>query len=266
MLPVFLWLLITFVINVLSIYGYIYSMKKYVACLLLIFTAVSFSVKGQSNDLQEDLSLKYMARVPASHSVKTPVVILLHGYGSNEQDLFGLQHLFPANYIILSARAPFSAGSEGYQWFERQIVNGKFSGRKEDIYQSRERILKFVAEVVKKYKADAANVYLVGFSQGAMMCYETGLTAPGVVKGIGVLSGRLSEPLRASLKPVANRKTLKIFIAHGTADSRIPYSEGKTANEFLIALGLKPEFHTYQGMDHTITNEVMADLLNWLKK
>jgi phospholipase/carboxylesterase len=98
------------------------------------------------------------------------------------------------------------------------------------------------------------------------MCYETGLTAPGIVKGIGVLSGRLSESLSTALKPNNNLSKLKIFIAHGTADSRIPYAEGKAACDILSALSLKPEFQTYQGMDHTITNEVMADLLNWLKK
>lgn len=246
--------------------GYFYFMKKYLSYLLLILLSVSYSLHAQTSETLNDLSLTYLARVPAIHNTKTPVVILLHGYGSNEQDLFGLQNFFPSNYILLSARAPYTIGSGGYQWFERQMVNGKFSGRKEDIDNNRKSILKFVTEVVKKYNADAGNVYLVGFSQGAMMCYETGLTAPGIVKGIGVLSGRLSEPLRTALKPNNNLSKLKIFIAHGTADSRIPYAEGKAACDFLSTLSLKPEFHTYQGMDHTITNEVMADLLNWLKK
>jgi len=233
---------------------------------ILIAAVLLFFSTGASAQLQTDLSLKYLVQLPGQASTHPPVIILLHGYGSNEEDLFGLRTALPPYYLIASVRAPRKADVGGYQWFEREIVNGKYTGKKEHLEQSRQAILKFAREFTAKYKADAGSIYLVGFSQGAMMSYEAGLTAPEKIKGIAVLSGKMPE----SLLPLINKndpalKKLKIFIAHGTADSRLPFSDGKAANDQLVKMGLKPEFHSYPGMDHAISNEVMADLLKWLK-
>lgn len=233
--------------------------------ILLVITLLGLGFGG-SAQLQSDLSLKYLVQPPRQAVAHPPVIILLHGYGSNEEDLFGLRTALPTTYLIASVRAPRTADAGGFQWFEREIVNGKYTGKKEHLDQSRTAIVKFVSELTKKYNADAGNVYLVGFSQGAMMSYEAGLTAPGKIKGIAVLSGKMPE----SLMPIINTKDpnlqqLKIFIAHGTADSRLPFSDGKSANDQLAKMGLKPEFHSYPGMDHAISNEVIADLLKWLK-
>lgn len=237
-------------------------MKK----LILIVASFACLSLAASAQLQSDLSLKYLVQQPRQVNAHPPVIILLHGYGSNEEDLFGLRVGLPANYLIASVRAPLKADVGGYQWFEREIVNGKYTGKKEHLEQSRKTILKFIGEFTKKYGADAASVYLAGFSQGAMMSYEAGLTAPGKIKGIAVLSGKMPE----SLIPLINTKDpelkkLRIFISHGTADSRLPFSDGVAAKDQLVKMGLKPEFHSYQGMDHSITNEVVADLLKWLK-
>lgn len=229
----------------------------------LAFMTVAFNAPAQ---LHTELSLKYLVQPPRQASAHPPVIILLHGYGSNEEDLFGLRTALPAQYLIASVRAPLTADVGGYQWFEREIVNGKYTGKKEHLEQSRQTILKFIAEFTKKYNADPANVYLAGFSQGAIMSYEAGLTAPAKIRGIAVLSGKMPESLMPLInKNDPNLKKLKIFIAHGTADSRLPFSDGKAANDRLVNMGMKPEFHGYQGMDHAISNEVMGDLLKWLK-
>ncbi|MBX2907920.1 MAG: dienelactone hydrolase family protein [Taibaiella sp.] len=234
--------------------------------LILIVAAIACFGLGASAQLQTDLSLKYLVQQPGKASAHPPVIILLHGYGSNEEDLFGLRVALPANYLIASVRAPLKADVGGYQWFEREIVNGKYTGKKEHLDQSRKTILKFIGEFTKKYRADPSSVYLAGFSQGAMMSYEAGLTSPANIKGIAVLSGKMPE----SLIPLINTKDpalkrLRIFISHGTADSRLPFSDGFAAKEQLVKMGFTPEFHSYQGMDHSITNEVMTDLLKWLK-
>lgn len=216
--------------------------------------------------LQTDLSLPYLVQAPRNAGAHPPVLILLHGYGSNEEDLFGLRSALPGNYLIASVRARLKADVGGYQWFEREITNGKYDGKREHLESSRTAILKFVRELTRKYNADSKSVYLAGFSQGAIMSYEAGLTAPGTIKGIVVLSGKMP----ASLIPLIqvkdpHLKNLRIFIAHGTADSRLPYSDGKAANDQLVKMGLKPEFHSYAGMDHTISKEVIADLQKWLR-
>lgn len=234
-------------------------------CLLLSIAGTGAYAQN-TQGLESGLSLKYRLSPTVSTNSNRPLVILLHGYGSNEEDLLGLSRFFPSDYLILSVRAPYKADVGGYQWFEREIVNGKYNGKPEHIANSKDLILKFVDEAVKKYHGDANRVYLVGFSQGAMMCYESGTSAPGKIKGIGVLSGKMSAGLLSSIHADKKLKTLRIFIAHGTADSRLPYADGKAAYDRLVDIGLVPEFHTYPGMDHTISREVMTDLITWIKK
>ncbi len=240
-------------------------MKNIVLVLILFIFPIVPSALAQSATPLEGLALKYVVQLPVQKLPKPPVVILLHGFGSNESDMFGLRGFFPKNYIVISARAPYNVAGGGYQWFEKEIVNGKYTGKKEDLDFSRNSILKFVGEVVAKYNADAGQVYLVGFSQGAMMSYEAGLVAPETIRGVGVLSGRLPESLKPLIKKSPFLDRLKIFIAHGDADTRLSFTDGKAAYDHLISIGLRPEFHMYPGMEHTISKEVVADLLKWLK-
>ena len=97
------------------------------------------------------------------------------------------------------------------------------------------------------------------------MSYQVGLTSPDKVKGIAPLSGMIFPSLKPMVKNYQALKQLMIFSAHGTADNRIPFADGKAAVDYLKSIGLKPEFHEYPGMAHTISNEVIVDLLKWIK-
>jgi phospholipase/carboxylesterase len=72
-----------------------------------------------------------------------------------------------------------------------------------------------------------------------------------------------------SLKPLISKDKslakLKIFVAHGTGDKILLYEDGLKAVNYLKTLGLQPEFHTYKDMGHTITNDVMTDLIRWIQ-
>lgn len=230
-------------------------MEKFIATICLLFATIIASAQ-----LQEGMALKYMVQQPSEKTAKPPVVILLHGYGSNELDLFELKSIFPKNYLVISARAPYPVGTQGYQWFS--IGEANKSG---EIEHSRTLVVKFISEITSKYKADREHVVLMGFSQGAMMSYEVGLLNPGLVSGIAPLSGRLFGHLKQDIKASSPQlKKLKIFIAHGTADERIKFAEGKAANDYLKSIGLNPEFHEYPGMGHSISNDVLRDLVKWL--
>lgn len=236
-------------------------MKNTILAIFIIF-GTAFTGMCQQATLQEGLALKYLVQLPAEQSAHPPVIILLHGYGSDERDLFELRNAFPKNYLVIAARAPYSAGAQGYQWFE----TGKGDGKSKEVENSRNLVLKFIPQVTGKYNADKGQVYIIGFSQGAMMCYETGLTNPELIKGIGVLSGRLFPALKQEISNTPALKQLRIFISHGTADNRIPFTDGKGSFDYLKSIGLKPEFHEYKGMGHAISNDVMNDLVRFLSR
>ncbi len=238
-------------------------MNRIFVTLLAILT-FSATVFGQEPKLETDLALKYIAFTPKK-VVHAPVIILLHGYGSDEKDLYGLRSVFPPNYIVVSARAPYPLAGGGYQWYESTLINGQKDGKKEELDNSKALLTKFVTQIVNKYNANARNVYVMGFSQGAIMSYAVGLSAPDKVKGIGVLSGMLYPSVRETIVMSPQLKKLKIFIAHGTADERITFAYGRAAKDHLVSIGLKPEFHQYEAMGHSISNTVMSDLMAWLK-
>lgn len=235
-------------------------MLKFLALLTLLASA---AVHAQT-PLQTDLPLKYLEQAtPDSHD--QPLVIFLHGYGSNEQDLFGMKDELPGSYTYLSVRAPMVMEEGSYQWF-RKKGEGAYNGETDDLKTSGQLLLDFIAKAAQKYHTEPDKVYLVGFSQGAIMSYEVALRHPEAVGGIAALSGRILPVLRSELKPDEKRQSLAIFIGHGTADKRLPYSDGTEANSLLQSVSLEPEFHAYQGVGHNISAEELQDLSAWLQR
>jgi phospholipase/carboxylesterase len=235
-------------------------MLKFFALLTLL---VSVAVHAQT-PLQTDLPLKYLEQADPE-SRNQPLVIFLHGYGSNEEDLFGIKDELPARYNFLSVRAPITMEEGSYQWF-RKKGEGAYNGETDDLKTSGKVLLDFVAQAAKKYHTEPNKVFLVGFSQGAIMSYEVALRHPEAVGGIAALSGRILPVLRSELKPDENRQKLAIFIGHGTADKRLPYIDGTEADSLLQSLSLKPEFHAYPGVGHSISATEMQDLSAWLQR
>lgn len=231
----------------------------------LIVILSLFFFLSEAQVLNTDLSLPYVVSQPAIPSAHPPLLILLHGYGSNEMDLIGMKEALPSSLLILSVRAPLTVGQNSFQWFRRETINGISGGNKEDLKNSVAKIRLFITGAIKKYHVNAGQVYLSGFSQGAMMCYEVGLTTPSLLRGIAPLSGKIFESLKPQIKTDAALKNLRIFIGHGDADNRVKYSFAEQANNYLKQIGLTPSFHTYKNMKHAVSPEELKDLNNWLK-
>ncbi|CRL47436.1 MULTISPECIES: alpha/beta hydrolase [Pseudomonas] len=235
-------------------------MLKFLAMLTLLASA---SVHAQT-PLQSDLPLKYLEQANPE-SQHQPLVIFLHGYGSNEQDLFGIKDDLPATYTYLSVRAPMTLEEGSYQWFTKK-GEGAYNGKTGDLKSSGQVLLDFIAQAAKKYHTEPDKVFLVGFSQGAIMSYEVALRHPEAVGGIAALSGRVLPVLKSALKPDENLQKLAIFIGHGKEDNRLPYKDGTDADTLLKSLSLKPEFHGYEGLGHNISEAEIVDLNAWLQR
>ncbi|MCF5051359.1 phospholipase [Pseudomonas syringae] len=215
--------------------------------------------------LHTDLPLAYLEQTQGD-ARNQPLVIFLHGFGSNEEDLFGIKDSLPSTWTYLSARAPMPVEPHGYRWFTKTPGDGEYDGETADLQRSARLIEDFVGQATAKYHTQPDRVFLVGFSQGAIMSYEVGLREPTLVRGIAALSGSVLPVLKAELKPDQSLRQLAIFIGHGTLDQALPYTSATRANEVLTGLGLKPEFHGYPGMPHTISEAEVQDLSAWLEK
>ncbi|AZF10594.1 Phospholipase/carboxylesterase family protein [Pseudomonas sp. R2-37-08W] len=236
-------------------------MLKLLALALTLLAGVAHA----DSDLHTDLPLSYLEQTQGD-ARNQPLVIFLHGFGSNEQDLFGIKDALPSTWTYLSVRAPMPVEPHGYRWFTKTPGDGDYDGVTADLQSSARLLEDFIGKATAKYHTEPDRVFLVGFSQGAIMSYEVGLRRPELVRGIAALSGSVLPVLKAELKPNEALDKLAIFIGHGTLDQALPYASGTRANEVLEGIGLKPQFHGYPGMNHTISEAEIQDLKAWLEK
>ena len=229
-----------------------------------LLTAGLLAGTAQANELQGDLPLKYLEQ-PAADAPNPTLVILLHGYGSNEKDLFGLKDLLPAQATYLSVRAPLELAPGHYQWFRQKGTAAPYDGVSTDLAQAGSVLTDFIVKAAAKYHTPANRVYLVGFSQGAMMTYEVALRRPDVVGGIAALSGRLLPVVEQQMRGVPEYRNLQVFIGHGNADQRVGFSGATHAQEQLKKVGVTPQFHAYPGLGHSISEAEVGDLQAWLQ-
>jgi phospholipase/carboxylesterase len=213
-----------------------------------------------------ELSLYHLVREPKVKKDKNPLLLLIHGYGSNEEDLFGFAAQLPDEYFIISVRAPYTLPGYGFAWYAINF-DADMNKFTDDVQarQSRDLIAKFIDEAVAAYPIDADNITLIGFSQGAILSYGVSLTYPEKIRKVAVLSGYLHDkiiPEYDKLKFV-DWDYLKYFISHGVVDQVIPVEWARKAPEFLKTLGLDAEYHEYP-VGHGVAPQNFYDLLKFI--
>ncbi len=194
--------------------------------------------------METSLCLPYLLQEPEVIKDQNPLIILLHGYGSNEQDLFSFASELPKDYFIVSARAPHELEPYGHAWYAIHFDQdaNKFSDDKQAI-ESRILIAKFIDELCIKYPIDPTKVNLVGFSQGAILSYAVGLTYPKKVHNIVALSGYFNPNLLPQGYENNDFSKLRVFASHGSVDQVIPVEWAQKTPVILKKLNI---FHQYK--------------------
>lgn len=212
------------------------------------------------------LSLYHLVREPKNKQEKNPLLLLLHGYGSNEEDLFSFATELPDEYYVISVRAPYNLPQYGHAWYAINFDSdmNKFSDDNEAI-QSRDAIAAFIDEIIEKYPVDKEKVTLIGFSQGAILSYAVALSYPEKIQRVMALSGYLNSDILAENFQEKDINKLCFFISHGTVDQVIPVEWARKAPEFLKNIGLEVEYHEYP-VGHGVAPQNFFDLKKWLGK
>jgi len=211
-----------------------------------------------------NLSLDYLIREPKIKSDKNPLLLLLHGYGSNEADLFSFASELPEEYYVISARAPYDLQYGSYAWFAINFDadQNRFSDN-EQAKSSRDLIAKFIDELIANYPIDEKDVTLLGFSQGAALSYAVSLSHPEKVQKVIALSGYLSVPILEENYQNNDFSNLKIFTSHGTVDQVIPVEWARKTKPQLDELGIESVYKEYP-IGHGVSPQVFYDFKNWL--
>ena len=118
------------------------------------------------------MSLHYIIKEPKNITPETPLLVLLHGYGSNEEDLFSFVPDLPEEWLVASFRAPLSTPYGGFCWYEIDFSNsGKFISDLSQAQNSIKLILNEITAIRQKYDLADGRTHLCGFSQGGILSY-----------------------------------------------------------------------------------------------
>jgi phospholipase/carboxylesterase len=211
-----------------------------------------------------DLSLEFLIKEPKIIRDKNPLLLLIHGYGSNEKDLFSFANELPETYYIISVRAPFDLQYGSYAWYAINFDTdqNKFS----DLNQakiSRDLIVRFIDELIQNYPIDSDEISLVGFSQGSILSYAIGLSYPEKIKKIIAFSGYLNLDMVLPGSDQRNFKNLLVFSSHGTQDQVIPVDWARKTKPLLDQMGISNTYLEYP-IGHGISPQNFFDFKKWL--
>ncbi len=210
-------------------------------------------------------TLVYLVRRPQVETARPPLLFLLHGVGSNERDLFGLISSLDARFLILSLRAPYVVGPESYAWFQVTFTPEGPAINPTQAEASRTKLIAFLQEMVVTYHADPHQVYLMGFSQGAIMSASVALTHPELVAGVVLMSGRILPEVQPLIAPSEKLQGLPFLVVHGTTDRVLPLAYAHASRALLSSLSVALTYHEY-AMGHEVRPESLADVTAWLSQ
>ncbi len=190
---------------------------------------------------------------------RPPCLVMLHGRGSDEVDLLELASYLDPRLVVISARAPYSLGV-GYHWYE--FLEAGYP-EPETFQTSLGLLSRFVDDVVGGHGLDPDRVYVLGFSQGALMAGALALTRPERVAGAMMLSGYLPISSRLHV-PRELVRGLPFFVAHGTEDPVIPIGMARSTRVYLSNLKVNLTYREYP-IAHFVDEEELRDVTGWLR-
>lgn len=203
------------------------------------------------------MPLRFIEQPPRQPGLDRTLV-LLHGYGANEEDLLPIGEALDARLRVVSLQAPLSLGGAMRAWFH--LAQDARGGIRFDPKQVNEAV-DAALEAVEQVAQQSPRPVLLGFSQGAAMALGVALRKPELTAGVLSLSG-VPPPLDGLAPDVQG---LPVFAAHGTLDPLLPIQLGRATRDALVRLGLAVEWHEYE-MGHMVLPEEIRDARAWLKE
>ena len=191
------------------------------------------------------MSLEAIAVAPTTGTKPAGLIVVLHGWGANAEDLASLVPLLNlTEYQFLFPNAPFPHPytSVGRMWYD--LSSQEYKG----VSESRQILKDWLLSLENETGVPLAKTILTGFSQGAAMTLDVGLGLP--LAGLIALSGYM-HPLSQPLDEVP-----PVLIVHGKQDTVVPLKAAQYARDNLIALGATVQYREFD-MGHEIRPEVL---------
>lgn len=206
--------------------------------------------------------LTYKIKQATTTKKKAPIIVLLHGYGSNVDDLFSFAPYLPADHTIISFEAPLSLPMGGNAWYEIHFDQNqdKWSDDVQAL-KAIDQIMDSIAKLADRYHLDKEDITLLGFSQGAILSWATAFNYSGRIRRIVALSGYINSDL---IKNPNDTPLFEAYASHGTVDPVIPFDWAKKSIEPVSKQ--HQNIHFYEFSDgHTVSQENFSKMVAWLE-
>ncbi len=192
---------------------------------------------------------------------KSPLLVLLHGYGSNKEDLFSFHQYLPKEYTVVSYQGPINLPWGGYAWFD--ISSSDHFKKWENVEQAKHSmtlIIRSINHDIKSLNLEAKDITLIGFSQGAVLSWALGFNHPEKFRRIIGLSGYISKNITPKQVP-----HILCYASHGKHDSTLPI---ELARDSIETLSKTHQNITYCEFNdgHHLSEESLNSFLQWIKK
>lgn len=212
----------------------------------------------------KEVDYQYEIRQPKISIDQPPLLILMHGYGSSEKDLFSWADYLDERLLIVCPRAPKDMGKGRYSWFDLHNSEAGLRYESKEVIQTANDVATFAHQIAEKYNVNPNKIYLGGFSQGAILSLGTGVMFEDKFAGIICLSGSFYREFGRLLNQKSSTK-LNVFLSHGRNDSVLPFTDVEDYVKFIRDKGGTVEAKYYDA-DHSVTTQNLKDMIGWLSE
>lgn len=197
---------------------------------------------------------------PANGAAPDSAVVLLHGYGSDGNDLMALaphwQGVLPGA-LFVSPNAPQALGMGGFQWFSIDWTGDRLASRQMGVISARPVLVGFLNDLWSQTGIAPERTILAGFSQGSMMALHVGTSLPREQQLMGIIgfSGAFLPPEGFGGNELAKPP---VCLVHGDMDDVVDPRFSSEANALLTGAGFDVSYHVSRGTGHGIAPDGLA--------
>jgi phospholipase/carboxylesterase len=211
----------------------------------------------------KDMPLQFELSAPENVHDGAPVIVLLHGRGSDRFNLTPIGRGLAPDAVVVTPQAPFPAEPWGYgpgwAWYR---YLGEDRPEPETFDESQRLLSELLAGLPTRLPMAPGPTVLGGFSQGATMSLAHALLYPGTISHVLNFSGFLAAHPRVNVTP-ESVGDVEIFWGHGTHDPAIPFPMAESGRRKLERAGARLTARDYR-MGHRIDPQELADAGRWL--
>ncbi|NTU83723.1 MAG: phospholipase [Chloroflexales bacterium] len=207
-------------------------------------------------------SIHTIERKPRQATEQPPLLLLLHGYGASEHDLFDLADYVDDRFYVVSARAPLALPWGGFAWYHLGGAPGRLVPDAASRAQAVDLIERFVPTLAGRLGTDPGRTYVLGFSQGAILGLALALRQPTALAGLIASSGYMDPELMPDELPAA-LADLPILQFHGTYDDVIPVAAAHMTRDLMAQLPVRHTYHEHP-IGHGIHPDGLRAIQTWL--